>query len=77
VATTVASLAAAGTPSTAATTTIAITIASAAGTCFARAFRPADSGFNRGNDSVDTIEVRFIIGVEIGAAFDHRGGRAV
>ena len=77
VATTVTSLTAARTTSTAATTTIAIAIASAARTTFPRTFRASGTGFNRRDDSIDAVEVRLIIGVEIRAAFDHCCRRAV
>ena len=61
----------------AATTTIAITIASAAWTSFARTFRAARAGFNRRDDSIDAVEVRLIICVKISTAFDHRRGCTV
>ncbi len=65
---------------TAATAPAAIAIAiatTAAGTSLTRAFRPRRARLYRRNHSIHTVEVRLIVGIELGAAFDHRRGRAL
>ena len=58
--------------STTATPAISIAIATtAAGTSFTRAFRTRGACLYRRNYSLYTVEIWFIVGVEIRAAFDH------
>jgi hypothetical protein len=74
----VTSLAAARTASSTAAPAITITIAATAGgTSLAPAFRTRDARFYRRYYSIYTVEVRLIIGIELGATFDHRRGRAL
>ena len=78
VATTVTSLTASRATSATAAPTIAIAIATAAaGTPFTRAFRTRSPCLYRRNNSVNAVEVRLIIGIEICAAFDHCCGGAL
>ena len=70
-ATTVTSLAAAGTTSASPPPTITIAITSAAGTAFTRTFRTRGARFYRCNDSVYAVEVWLIVRIELRAAFDH------
>lgn len=74
-ATTVTPLTAARATSSTATPSIPIPIAAtAAGPSLARTFRTPDTCFYRRYDSIHTVEVRLVIGVEVRAALDH-GGR--
>jgi hypothetical protein len=74
VSTAVTSRAAARTSSSTATPAITIAIAaSSAGPPLARAFRTSRARFNRRNHSIDPVEIRFVVSVEIRAAFDHSG----
>jgi hypothetical protein len=77
VATTVTALTAARTTSASAPTTIAITIATTAGTSLTRTFRTRGTRLYRCHDSIHTVEVRLIIGIEIRAAFDYCRGCAL
>jgi hypothetical protein len=77
VATTVTSRTAARATSASAPPAITITIATAAGTPFARTFRTSDTRVYRRDYSVYTVEVRFLIRIELRAAFDHRCGCAL
>jgi hypothetical protein len=77
VATTVTSRTAARATSASAPTTIAIAIATAAGTSLTRTFRTRGTRVHRRNYSIHTVEVGLIIGIELRAAFDHRCGCAL
>lgn len=64
---------------TSASTTPAIAITPATGTSLARpaAFRTANACLNGGYHAVDAVEVRFVVRIEIRAAFDYCGGRSL
>jgi hypothetical protein len=78
VSTTVTSLTAARTTSASAPPAIPIAIAAAAaGTSFPRTFRTRCARFYRRDNSINTVEVRLIIRIEIRTALDHCGGCAL
>lgn len=58
-------------------TTIAITIAAAAGASITRAFRTHATRLYRRNYSIHAVEVRLIVRIELCAAFDHCRGCAL
>jgi len=77
-ATTVTSLPASRTASATAPSAIAIAIAAtAAGTSLPRTFWTRGTRLDRRNYSIHTVEVRLLIRVELGTAFDHCRGRAL
>src|ERR1035441_1238476 len=58
-------------------TTIAIAIASGATACITRTIRARDNWLCGTGQSIHAVKVRLIIGVKIGAAFDHCRRRAL
>jgi hypothetical protein len=62
-----------------ATAATAIAIATSAGTAFTRAaaFGTSGASLDRRYDAIHAIEIRFIVGIEICAAFDDCRGRAL
>ena len=77
-ATTVTSLTTAWAASATAPPAIAIAITTAAaGTSLPRTFWTRGTCLDRRNYSIHTVEVRLVIRVELGTAFDHCRGRAL